>query len=318
MKEAHMVDDPLGPGKIEVLRNSDLIPGKTPRRGKVRDVYDLGKEMLIVTTDRISAYDVVFPTLIPHKGESINKLAEFWFNKTQDVIPNHFISLEDRRTMRVKKAERVDIEFVCRAYLYGSAWRAYRDGARTVSGVELPNGLVMAERLPDVILTPTTKAEEGHDKEISGREAIIQGLVTRDEWRELEEATLKLFAAYQSHAKSRGFIIPDFKLEFGRLEGELIQIDEPPSHDSARFWAERFYEPGKPQEAHCLDKEFLRAYLREVGYMGDGLIPDIPAQIVRQVSMRCVASYQVLSGNRSLSEYDLKTVDGVMAELESR
>ena len=318
MKEAHMVDDPLGQGKIEVLRNSDLIPGKTPRRGKVRDVYDLGKEMLIVTTDRISAYDVVFPTLIPHKGESINKLGEFWFNKTQDVIPNHFISLEDRRTMRVKKAERVDIEFVCRAYLYGSAWRAYRDGARTVSGVELPNGLVMAERLPDVILTPTTKAEEGHDKEISGREAIIQGLVTRDEWRELEEATLKLFAAYQRHAKSRGFIIPDFKLEFGRLEGELIQIDEPPSHDSARFWAERFYEPGKPQEDHCLDKEFLRAYLREVGYMGDGLIPDIPAQIVRQVSMRCVASHQVLSGNRSLSEYDLKTVDGVMSELESR
>ena len=318
MREAHMVDDPLGQGKIEVLRNSDLIPGKTPRRGKVRDVYDLGKEMLIVTTDRISAYDVVFPTLIPHKGESINKLAEFWFNKTQDVIPNHFISLEDRRTMRVKKAERVDIEFVCRAYLYGSAWRAYRDGARTVSGVELPNGLVMAERLPEVILTPTTKAEEGHDKEISGQEAVIQGLVTRDEWRELEEATLKLFAAYQSHAKSRGFIIPDFKLEFGRLEGELIQIDEPPSHDSARFWAERFYEPGKPQEAHCLDKEFLRAYLREVGYMGDGPIPDIPAPIVRQVSMRCVASYQVLSGNRSLSEYDLKTVDGVMAELESR
>jgi len=318
LREAHMVDDPLGQGKIEVLRNSDLIPGKTPRRGKVRDVYDLGKEMLIVTTDRISAYDVVFPTLIPHKGESINKLAEFWFNKTQDVIPNHFISLEDRRTMRVKKAERVDIEFVCRAYLYGSAWRAYRDGARTVSGVELPNGLVMAERLPEVILTPTTKAEEGHDKEISGREAVIQGLVTRDEWRELEEATLKLFAAYQSHAKSRGFIIPDFKLEFGRLEGELIQIDEPPSHDSARFWAERFYEPGKPQEDHCLDKEFLRAYLREVGYMGDGPIPDIPAPIVRQVSMRCVASYQVLSGNRSLSEYDLKTVDGVMAELESR
>ena len=315
MREAHMVDDPLGQGKIEVLRNSDLIPGKTPRRGKVRDVYDLGKEMLIVTTDRISAYDVVFPTLIPHKGESINKLAEFWFNKTQDVIPNHFISLEDRRTMRVKKAERVDIEFVCRAYLYGSAWRAYRNGARTVSGVELPNGLVMAERLPEVILTPTTKAEEGHDKEISGREAVIQGLVTRDEWRELEEATLKLFAAYQSHAKSRGFIIPDFKLEFGRLGDELIQIDEPPTHDSARFWAERFYEPGKQQEAHCLDKEFLRAYLRGVGYMGDGEPPEIPGPVVREVSLRCVASYRVLSGQKSLSEFDLKTVDEVMGEL---
>ena len=272
--------------------------------------------MLIVTTDRISAYDVVFPTLIPHKGESINRLAEFWFNKTKKVIPNHFIKVEDDRSMRVRKADRIDIEFVCRAYLYGSAWRAYRDGARTVSGVKLPGGLAMAEKLPEVILTPTTKAEAGHDTEISGKEAIAQKLVTRDEWKELEESTLKLFAAYQSHAKSRGFIIPDFKLEFGRLDGELIQIDEPPSHDSARFWAEKFYEPGKPQEAHCLDKEFLRAYLREVSYMGDGPAPEIPAPVVKQVSMRCVASYEVLSGKKNLDNYGLLNVDQVMRELK--
>lgn len=315
MKEAHMVDDPLAKGKVEVVRYSDSVKGVEPRRGKVRDVYDLGKEMLIVTTDRISAYDVVFPTLIPHKGESINRLGEFWFNKTKKVIPNHFIKVEDGRSMRVRKAERVDIEFVCRAYLYGSAWRAYRDGARTVSGVKLPDGLHMADKLPDVILTPTTKADAGHDKEISGDEAIAQKLVTRDEWKELSEATLKLFAAYQSHAKSRGFIIPDFKLEFGRLDGELIQIDEPPSHDSARFWAEKFYEPGKPQEAHCLDKEFLRAYLREVNYMGDGPAPEIPPAVVKQVSMRCVASYEVLSGRKTLGDYPLLNVEQVMKEL---
>jgi phosphoribosylaminoimidazole-succinocarboxamide synthase len=315
LKEAYMVDDPLAKGKVEVVRHSDAVKGVEPRRGKVRDVYDLGKEMLIVTTDRISAYDVVFPTLIPHKGESINRLAEFWFNKTKKVIPNHFIKVEDERSMRVRKAKRIDIEFVCRSYLYGSAWRSYRDGARTVSGVKLPDGLRMAEKLPEVILTPTTKAEAGHDMEISGKEAIDEKLVNKDEWAKLEEATLKLFTAYQSHAKSRGFIIPDFKLEFGRLDGELIQIDEPPSHDSARFWAEKFYEPGKPQEAHCLDKEFLRAYLREVGYMGDGPAPEIPTPVVKQVAMRCVASYEVLSGKKTLSDFGLKNVDQVMREL---
>jgi phosphoribosylaminoimidazole-succinocarboxamide synthase len=316
MKESFTVDDPIGAGRVEVLRSSDLFPGgREPRRGKVRDVYDLGDEMIIVTTDRISAYDVVFPTLIPHKGESLNALSEFWFKKTRNVFPNHFKEPYDGRSMRVAKAERIDIEWVCRAYLYGSAWRAYRDGARTVSGVRLPGGLVMAEELPEVILTPTTKAEEGHDLEISGKEAIARGLVSKDEWDELEEATYSLFNAYRRHAKTRGIIIPDFKLEFGRLGDELIQIDEPPTHDSARFWAERFYEPGKQQEAHCLDKEFLRAYLRGIGYMGDGEPPEIPGPVVREVSLRCVASYRVLSGQKNLSEFDLKTVDEVMGEL---
>jgi len=316
MKESFTVDDPIGAGSVEVLRSSDLFPGeREPRRGKVRDVYDLGDEMIIVTTDRISAYDVVFPTLIPHKGESLNALSEFWFKKTRNVFPNHFKEPYDGRSMKVAKAKRIDIEWVCRAYLYGSAWRAYRDGARTVSGVRLPGGLVMAEELPEVILTPTTKAEEGHDLEISGKEAIARGLVSKDEWDELEEATHSLFNAYRRHAKTRGIIIPDFKLEFGRLGDELIQIDEPPTHDSARFWAERFYEPGKQQEAHCLDKEFLRAYLRGVGYMGDGEPPEIPGPVVREISLRCVASYRVLSGQKSLSEFDLKTVDEVMGEL---
>lgn len=316
MKESFTVDDPIGAGRVEVLRSSDLFPGeREPRRGKVRDVYDLGDEMIIVTTDRISAYDVVFPTLIPHKGESLNALSEFWFKKTRNVFPNHFKEPYDGRSMRVAKAERIEIEWVCRAYLYGSAWRAYRDGARTVSGVRLPGGLVMAEELPEVILTPTTKAEEGHDLEISGKEAIARGLVSKDEWDELEEATHSLFNAYRRHAKTRGIIIPDFKLEFGRLGDELIQIDEPPTHDSARFWVERFYEPGKQQEAHCLDKEFLRAYLRGVGYMGDGEPPEIPGPVVREISLRCVASYRVLSGQKSLSEFDLKTVDEVMGEL---
>jgi len=316
MKEAHIVDDPLGGGKVEVLKYSDMFSGKpAPRRGKVRDVYDLGEHMVIVTSDRISAYDVVFPTLIPHKGESLNALSEFWFRETRDVIPNHYEETLGPRAMKVRKAVRVDVEWVCRAYLYGSAWRAYSKGARTISGVELPDGLVMAEELPEVILTPTTKEEAGHDLEISRKDAVEAGLATGDEWDRLEEATFRLFERYRSVARRAGLIIPDFKLEFGRLDGELIQIDEPPTHDSGRYWAEAFYRVGEQQEAHCLDKEFLRSYLRRVGYMGDGEPPAIPGPVVREVSKRCVASYRVLSGQAKLRDFDLKTVDQVMEEL---
>ncbi|KON28992.1 hypothetical protein AC482_07425 [miscellaneous Crenarchaeota group-15 archaeon DG-45] len=301
---------------VEVLRASDRVgPGRPPRRGKVRDVYDLGREMLIVTTDRISAFDVVYPTLIPHKGESLHALSVHWFGRTAGLFPNHFLESVDGRAMRVLKAERIDIEWVCRAYLYGSAWRAYRDGARVISGVEVPDGLAMAEELPEVILTPTTKSETGHDLEISRTEALDAGLVTRDEWGELEEATHRLFGFYRSEAGRRGIIIPDFKLEFGRHQGRLIQIDEPPTHDSARFWAEELYEAGRPQEAHCLDKEFLREYSRRVGYAGDGEPPEIAGPALREVSKRCVASYEVLSGRRGLADFDLRTVDEVMEEL---
>ena len=316
MKESYLVPDPLGPGTVEVLKASFRMGAdRPPRRGKVRDVYDLGDEMLIVTTDRISAFDVVYPTLIPHKGRSLHALSVYWFERTGRLFPNHFEESVDDRTMRVRKAERIDVEWVCRAYLYGSAWRAYRDGARIISGVELPDGLAMAEELPEVVLTPTTKSETGHDLELSRGEAIDAGLVTREEWAELEEATLGLFEFYRSEARRRGFIIPDFKLEFGRHNEGLIQIDEPPTHDSARFWAEGFYEVGRSQEALCLDKEFLRESLRRIGYTGDGPPPEIPAPVVREVSKRCVASYEVMSGAKVLTDFDLKTVDEVMDEL---
>lgn len=316
MKDSFIVDSPLGLGKVEVLRASDIFNGNpNPKRGKVRDVYEMGDYMYIVTSDRISAYDVVYPTLIPHKGQSLHSLSLFWFSETKDIILNHLLEEVDERTIKVVKADRVDIEWVCRAYLYGSAWRAYRNGERVVSGVKLPDGLIMAEELPEIILTPTTKEESGHDMEIDKAEAISKGLCTLDEWESLEEATFRLFERYQNIAKSHGLIIPDFKLEFGRFNGDLIQIDEPPTHDSARYWAEKFYEPGKPQEGHCLDKEFLRSYLRNVGYMGDGQPPIIPAPVVREVSKRCVASYKVLSEHARLDDFDLKTVDEVMEEL---
>ncbi|TRO47862.1 phosphoribosylaminoimidazolesuccinocarboxamide synthase, partial [Candidatus Bathyarchaeota archaeon] len=307
---SYMVPDPLGSGEVEVLRASNVYgTDNPPRRGKVRDVYNLGDELLILTTDRISAFDVVYPTLIPHKGRSLHALAAYWLRETKAVFPNHFIMSVDDRSMRVKKAERIDVEWVCRRYLYGSAWRSYRDGAREVSGVSLPDGLIKADELPEVILTPTTKSEEGHDREITRSEAIAAGLITSDEWAMLEEASFALYECYLSKAKRMGFIIPDFKLEFGRRGGELIQIDEPPTHDSARFWAADSYEPGRGQESTCLDKEFLRECLRRMGYTGDGPPPVIPGPVVREVSKRCVASYAVISGSKKLSDFNLRSVD---------
>jgi len=315
-KIKYLVPDPLGQGLVEVLKSSNLFGVKNlPRRGKVRDVYDLGDKLIIVTTDRVSAFDVVYPTLIPHKGESIHALAIYWFTRTGHIFTNHFLEEEDSRSMRALKAERIDIEWVCRAYLYGSAWRAYKNGSRLISGVKLRDGLQIAEELPEVILTPSTKSETGHDKEISKSEAINKGIVTFEEWLQLEEATFRLYDFYRIEAKRNGFIIPDFKLEFGRLDDWLIQIDEPPTHDSARFWAEKFYEPGKSQEATCLDKEFLRECLRRMGYIGEGPPPDIPRPVIREVSKRCVASYQVISGLKNLHDFDLKTVNEVMEEL---
>jgi phosphoribosylaminoimidazole-succinocarboxamide synthase len=301
---------------VDVLRSSDIYGDENPpRRGKVRDIYDLGEELLILTTDRISAFDVVYPTLIPHKGRSLHALSVHWLTRTKGIFPNHLIESVDDRTMRVTKTERIDVEWVCRAYLYGSAWRSYRDGSRSISGVHLPDGLVMADELPEVILTPTTKSESGHDREMTMTEALDAGLVTRDEWDELEEATIRLFRYYSSEARRRGFIIPDFKLEFGRLGDTLIQIDEPPTHDSARFWARRFYEAGKPQEATCLDKEFLRECLRRMGYEGEGPPPEISGPVVREVSKRCVASHEVIVGYKKPDDFNLKNVDEVMGEL---
>ena len=311
-----MVSDPLGDGTIEVLIESDLNH-ELIRRGKVRDLYNLGDELLVVTTDRVSAFDVVLPTPIPHKGRSLNKLSAYWFKKTKWVFPNHFLEIVDDRTMRVSKAERVDIEWVCRAYLYGSAWRAYREGVRVISGVKLPSGLSMAEELPEIILTPTIKADIGHDIEISKTEAIDSKLLSRDEWNNLEEASYKLYEFYKSEAGSRGIIIPDFKLEFGRTRDGLIQIDEPPTHDSARFWVEEFYQPGLPQEARCLDKEFLREFLRRIGYSGEGSPPEIPSIVVGEVSKRCVASYEILSGMKHLHDFKISSVDEIIEELKT-
>lgn len=281
----------------------------------MRDVYDLGDKLLIVSTDRISAFDVNMPNGIPNKGEALNRLSAYWFEKTKQIFPNHYLECPDNRSMKVLKAERIDIEWVTRAHLYGSAWRAYKEGRRTISGVKLPSGLRLAEELPETVLTPTTKAESGHDMEITKKEAIEGKLVTAEEWRTLEEATFKLFEFYRKEASLKGIIIPDFKLEYGRLKGGFIQIDEPPTHDSARFWAKKYYKIGEQQEGHALDKEFLREYLRRTGFTGEGKAPMLPPLVVEEISKRCVGAYEVLTGKSKVEDLGLRTVDQLVAEL---
>jgi phosphoribosylaminoimidazole-succinocarboxamide synthase len=290
---------------------------KLLRKGKVRDIYDLDDRLLIVASDRISAYDCVLPDRIPGKGEALNQLSEFWFRKTRDTFPNHFIDTEGTRSMIVTKADRIDIEWICRGYLYGSMWRQYQAGQRMFCDLELPENMRLAEQLPEVLLTPTTKSDVGHDEDISKDDAIRQGLVTQNEWIELEEATFQLYDFYKEEARKRGLIIPDFKIEYGRVDEEIIQIDEAPTHDSARFWAEQYYRPGEQQEGHALDKEFLRVILREAyDFTGDGQPPMLPAQVIEQISRRCTGVNQVMKGKRKIDDLDLMSVTQVMKEIE--
>jgi len=301
----------------EILMQSDY-PWPIFKRGKVRDVYQMGDHLLIVSTDRISAFDVILPSGIPLKGWALNQLSAYWFEKTKSVFPNHFIEKTDERSIKVTRAQRIDIEWVTRSYIYGSAWRSYEKGERTISGVSLPDGLRLAEELPEVILTPTTKSEVGHDVELS-RDAAIDGeLVTGEEWATLEEATFKLYDFYKAEASKRGLIIPDFKLEYGRVKGELIQIDEPPTHDSARLWSKKHYRVGQRQEAYSLDKEFLRDFLIRRGYIGDGPPPTLPPILIDQVSKRCVGAYKVLAGQTTLDDFQLMSVDQVLTSLETK
>jgi phosphoribosylaminoimidazole-succinocarboxamide synthase len=288
------------------------------KRGKVRDLYDLGDTLLIVSTDRISVFDVKLPGGIPNKGESLNRLSAYWFEKTKKIFPNHFLECVDSRTMRVLKVERIDIEWVARSHLCGSAWRAYEQGRRIISDVKLPSGLRLAEELPETVLTPTTKTEVGHDMEITRSQAIRMKLVSIKEWNRLKEATFKLFEFYRREAGSKGVIIPDFKLEYGRLKGDLIQIDEPPTHDSARFWAKKYYRVGRQQEGHALDKEFLREYLRRTGFVGEGKPPKLPPLVIEEISKRCVGAYKVLTGKGRIEDLNLKNIDQLIAELSKK
>jgi len=274
---------------IEVLLETKL-PFPLFKRGKVRDIYDLGDKLLIVSTDRISAFDVVLPNGIPYKGEALNRLSAYWFHQTRDIIPNHIIDVVDPRTVLVKKTDLIKIEFVVRGYIYGSLWEKYQKRKQTA----LPKGLKKAEKLPMPILTPTTKAEIGHDIELAKGDVVKQ--IGRDAATEIEATCLKIYERASKAAESNGIIIADTKLEFGFSNKEIILIDELLTPDSSRFWPLDRYNVGADQ--HSFDKQGVRDYLERIGWNKRPPAPILPANVVSETSKKYIEAYQRLTGRK--------------------
>ena len=279
----------------EALKESYLKEFPLFCRGKVRDLYDLGDKLLMISTDRISAFDFILPTLIPNKGKILNRISAFWFKKLAGVIPNHMISIDwkdfpdelsssreklEGRSMLIRKLKRIDIECVVRGYLAGSGWREYRDN-QSIVGIKLPAGLVEAERLPRPIFTPATKAEKGaHDINISFAETVKKIGEKKAEF--IKETSLALYQKACLYAGERGIIIADTKFEFGcdEKKGEIFLIDEALTPDSSRFWDKVNYRKGKPQES--FDKQFVRNYLEEISWNKKPPPPELPDDIVNK------------------------------------
>jgi phosphoribosylaminoimidazole-succinocarboxamide synthase len=273
----------------EPLLRSEL-PLKLFKRGKVRDIYELGENLLVVSTDRISAFDVVLPDGIPFKGEALNRLSAFWFRFFREV-PSHFVDVVDSRTMLVRRASPFPFEFIVRGFLYGSAWERYSSG-KEICGLRLPRGLKKASRLPEPLLTPTTKEEGGHDREV-GWEEVVERL-GREVAEEIRELSLSLYQRASSLAERRGILIADTKFEFGSRGGELLLIDELLTPDSSRFWPLEGYEEGK--DPPSFDKQYVRDYLTGLGWDRKPPAPHLAREVILQTSRRYVECYQRLTG----------------------
>jgi phosphoribosylaminoimidazole-succinocarboxamide synthase len=281
----------------------------TPRlraRGKVRDVYDAGEDRLVlVATDRISAFDVVLPDPIPDKGRVLTGLSSFWFDRTEDLVPNHVLTPDltafpppfagelalAGRAVLVRRAQVVPMECVARGYLSGSGWAQYRK-TRSVCGIDLPEGLVESDRLPEPIFTPTTKAETGHDKPLTPDEAV--DLVGKGLFERLKELTLTIYERLAETALARGIIVADTKLELGFADGELILIDEVGTPDSSRFWPADGYAPGRDQPS--FDKQFVRDWLDRSGWDREPPPPPLPSDVVEGTTARYVEAYERITG----------------------
>ena len=283
------------------------IPGVPRRQGKVRDVYDLGDHLVIVATDRISAFDWVMPTPIPDKGRILTQLSLFWFNLLN--VPNHILSTDlhdmgkpflDRqeqlagRTMMVKKAQVVPIECVARGYLAGSGWKEYQK-SQTVCGIPLPKGLQQASPLPQPIFTPATKAETGHDENISYE--VMAKTVGEKLANTLKQSTLDIYTQAASYAQSKGIILADTKFEFGTLpNGEIILIDEVLTPDSSRYWPQSSYQPGSSPPSY--DKQFVRDWLETTTWDKNSPPPALPDEVVARTRAKYVEAYEVLTGKK--------------------
>jgi len=291
----------------QVVSNTDFKNLKLKGRGKVRDIYDLGDQLLIVATDRMSAFDVVMPNPIPDKGRILTQLSKFWFDLTKDIVPNHVLStkVEDYpkdcqpyqemlrdRSMLVTKTEVLPVECVVRGYLSGSGWEEYRKTGE-VCGIRLPEGLVESSKLDEPILIPATKAEMGlHDENISFEK--MEKIVGKELGQRLKTLSIAIYEKAGGIAEKKGIIIADTKMEFGIKDGKLILIDELLTPDSSRFWPKDEYQPGGPQKS--FDKQFLRDYLLSIRWDKSPPAPQLPEEIVRKTREKYLEAYEKLVG----------------------
>lgn len=280
-------------------------------RGKVRDIYDAGENLLMVATDRISAFDFILPDEIPFKGEVLNRISAFWFDKFADIVPNHLVSIDPAdfpeefaeyrdylagRAMLVKKAQTIPIECIVRGYLTGSGKKTYDENG-TVCGIQLPEGLTEASKLPEPLFTPSTKAEIGdHDENISFERCCE--IVDEDIATQIRDLSLKIYKAAAEYAATRGIIIADTKFEFGVIDGKVTLIDECLTPDSSRFWPAASYEEGKIQPSY--DKQFVRNWLKANWDM-TGETPHLPAEVIDGTSERYREAFQIITGSQFTS-----------------
>jgi len=292
--------------KENILYSTDFKEIKLFKRGKVRDVYDLEDKLLIVSTDRISCFDVVLPTAIPYKGKVLTELSLFWFKFTEEIIPNHLISSKvndypkslqkykdilEGRSMLVKKTKPIAVECVVRGYLSGSGWKEYQK-TQSICGIKLPKGLKESEKLPQAIFTPATKEDIGHDMNVS--EEFIEKELGKEITQKLKEISLAIYNKASIYAESKGIIIADTKFEFGIYEGEIILIDEILTPDSSRFWPKDQYQPERPQVS--FDKQFVRDYLESIGWDKTPPAPQLPLEIVEKTTQKYLEVLKRLTG----------------------
>ncbi|MFH1683928.1 MAG: phosphoribosylaminoimidazolesuccinocarboxamide synthase [Candidatus Margulisiibacteriota bacterium] len=297
----------------QVLLNIDLPGIKLFKKGKVRNVFDLGDKLLLVASDRISAFDSVMPNGIPDKGKILTQISAFWFDYTKSIIDNHMISANvndfpeeitihqdikkvlDKRSMLGKKTESIDIECVARGYLSGSAWKEYQESS-SVCGIKLPAGLKESDKLPEPIFTPATKAASGHDINISEKE--MMDIVGTEVGNFLKEKTLAVYSKARDYADSKGMIIADTKFEFGKSDNKIILIDEILTPDSSRFWPKDTYKPGGQQPSY--DKQFVRDYLIAIKWDKEPPAPRLSEEVVAKTREKYLEAYKRLTGRTEL------------------
>ena len=291
----------------EVILNTNFPNLKLYAKGKVRDIYDLDDFLLLVSSDRISAFDVIMDQGIPYKGMVLTKISEFWFSFTKDIILNHFITTDvnrypneckeyseilKNRSMLIKKAKVVPIECIVRGYITGSGWKDYKKTGE-ISGIKLNAGLKESEKFPDPLFTPSTKAEIGeHDENISAEQAMQ--IIDKETFQAVKDATIKIYKKASEFALTKGIIIADTKFEFGKINGELCLVDEVLTPDSSRFWSQDKYEVGRGQESY--DKQFLRDYLLSINFNKQPPPPTLPEDIIKKTSEKYLDIYKKITG----------------------